>query len=504
MPGAAPRRPPPVAGQAAPTDGTAMSPTSAPATRICPVILSGGSGTRLWPMSREAYPKQLLALTGAHSLLQETVGRVSAAERFSAPLLICNNEHRFIVAQQLREIGVTARAIVLEPMGRNTAPAVAAAAIILAAEDAQALMLVLPSDHVIEDGAAFDEAVARAAQAAADGGLVTFGITPDAPETGYGYIKRGAEIKGCAGCHSVAAFVEKPDLETARSYLADGGYAWNSGMFLFSARALLAELGRLEPEMLAGCRAAVEAAEHDLDFVRLAERPFAAIAARSLDYAVMERTERAVVVPAEIGWNDVGSWSALWDIGKRDGDGNVLSGDVVTHDVANSYIRSEGGRLVAALGIDDLIIVATDDAVLVMPKGRAQDTRRIVDLLKEAGRQEPVFHPRVYRPWGFYQGVHDGERFQVKRISVNVGAALSLQMHHHRAEHWIVVNGTARVTRNNETFLLNENESTYIPPHAVHRLENPGRVPLNLIEVQSGSYLGEDDIIRLEDVYGRD
>ncbi len=471
--------------------------------RIIPVILSGGTGTRLWPMSRESFPKQLLALTSERSLLQETVARVVNPSRFAPPMIVCNGEHRFIIAEELKQIGVTPHSIVLEPVGRNTAPAVAAAALMLAEEDAQALMLVLPSDHTIADEAAFQRAVAAAAAAAGNGALITFGIKPTAAETGYGYIHRGAPLKRHAGCFEVAEFVEKPDAATAARYLAAGDYDWNSGMFLFSPASYLDELERLEPEMLDACRAAVTGAEKDLDFLRLAADAFGRSPSRSIDYAVMEHTRRAVVVPAEMGWSDIGSWKALWDIGARDGSGNVLVGDVEAIDSADSYLRSES-RLLATIGVRDMIVVATDDVVLVLPKHRAQDVRMLVEALKSRNRAEADVHPRVYRPWGYYQTVHAGDRFQVKRITVNVGASLSLQLHRHRAEHWIVANGAARVTRGEDVFMLNENESTFIPPNTRHRLENPGKVPLNLIEVQSGSYLGEDDIVRFEDDYGRD
>lgn len=470
--------------------------------QISPVILSGGSGTRLWPMSRESYPKQLLPLTGDRSLLQETAERAHNSGRFGAPTVVCNAEHRFIVAQQLRDIGQTPKAILLEPVGRNTAPAAAVAAIMLAREDENALVLLLPSDHAVADPLAFQSAVTTAAGAALDGALVTFGIKPGGPETGYGYIRRGEAIKGHNGCYKIGEFVEKPDLETAKSYLSAGGYDWNSGMFLFTAKRYLEELERLEPEIVAQCQKAMETAETDLDFVRIAEAPFAACPSKSIDYAVMEHTNQAAVVPADMGWNDVGSWTALWDDGAKDGSNNVVVGDVLTFDTSGSYLRSEG-PLITALGVEDLVVVATADAILVMPKNRAQDVRTIVDALKTRGREEATMHPRVHRPWGYYQTVHEGERFQVKRITVNTGASLSLQSHHHRAEHWIVVNGAATVRRGNEEFVLNENESTYIPPNTLHRLENPGKMPLNLIEVQSGSYLGEDDIVRYEDNYGR-
>ena len=468
---------------------------------IHPVILSGGAGTRLWPMSREAYPKQLLALASERSLLQDTVGRITGA-RFAAPLIVCNAEHRFVIAEQLRQSDVKPRGIVLEPAGRNTAPAVAVAAMMLAAEDPDALMLVLPSDHVIGDIPAFHGAVETAARAAAIGRLVMFGITPTVPEVGYGYVERGAALDGADGVFAVKGFVEKPDLQRAQQFVASGKHAWNGGMFLFPAALYLAELERLDPEMVKLSRAALDGATGDLDFTRLAAEPFDKIAGRSIDYAVMEHTDKAAVVPASFGWSDVGSWSSLWDIAERDANGNGVVGDVIAVDAVDSYLRSEG-RLLAAVGVQGLVVVATEDAVLVLPKERAQDVRRITDVLKQQGRAELGLHPRVYRPWGFYQGIHQGDRFQVKRITVSTGQSLSLQMHHHRAEHWIVVNGTAKVTRGEDTFLLHENESTYIPPSTKHRLENPGKVPLNLIEVQSGTYLGEDDIVRFEDIYNR-
>ena len=479
-----------------------MSANDASPVKIVPVILSGGAGSRLWPLSRESFPKQLLPLTSEHSLLQETAGRISDRAMFAPPIVVCNAEHRFVIAQQLSDIGIEPDAIILEPAAKNTAPAVAVAALRLAERAPETQLLVLPSDHSIEDAVEFASAVRTASYAAADGALVTFGIKPTRAETGYGYIQRGKRFGTREGCFAVEAFVEKPDAATARTYVEDGGHDWNSGMFLFTAEAYLAELEAFEPDIFSGCRAALRAATTDLDFLRLAEAPFAAMPSRSIDYAVMERTERAAVVPAAMGWSDVGSWTSLWEIGAKDVKGNVLMGDVVARDVKNSYIRTDG-PLVAVLGLDDIVVISTGDAVLVLPKSRAQDVKSLVDILKSSKRDAATHHSRVYRPWGFYQSLHDGDRFQVKRITVNVGASLSLQMHHHRAEHWIVVNGTAEVTRGNEQFVLNENESTYISPCTVHRLANPGKVPLNLIEVQSGAYLGEDDIVRYEDSYGR-
>jgi mannose-1-phosphate guanylyltransferase/mannose-6-phosphate isomerase len=471
--------------------------------KIHPVILSGGSGTRLWPRSRTAYPKQFLKLITHNSLLQDTAARVSDPGAFARPLVVCNEEHRFIIAEQLREIGVAPSHIMLEPVARNTAPAVAVAAAILAAEDPGALMLVLAADHAIEDEVMFRNAISVAAGAAAEGFLVTFGIKPSRPETGYGYILRGKRLGTREGCFAVESFVEKPDRATAEKYLAAGGYFWNSGMFLFSASAFLDECDRYEPEIRKAAEGAVADAKRDLDFLRLAREPFAAAPSKSIDYAVMERTDRAAVVPADIGWNDVGSWASIWEIGKKDAHGNVLDGKVLALETKNSLISSNDGPLVAALGVDNLAVVATSDAVLVLPLDRAQDVKSVIDRLRSEHREEATVHPRVYRPWGYYQTLHDGDRFQVKRITVNPGAALSLQRHHHRAEHWVVVNGIAEVTRDEETFVLHENESVYLPPLAVHRLANPGKIPLNLIEVQSGSYLGEDDIERFEDTYGR-
>ncbi|MDA0704731.1 MAG: mannose-1-phosphate guanylyltransferase/mannose-6-phosphate isomerase [Proteobacteria bacterium] len=467
---------------------------------INPVILSGGAGTRLWPLSRPHFPKQFIALTSGRTMLQETALRVSDPAVFAAPVVVCSDEHRFVVAEQMRAVGPAPAAIMLEPVARNTAPAIAAAADWLGGGDA--LMLVLPSDHVIRDTAAFRAAVNRAATAAEAGWLVTFGIAPDQPETGYGYIARGAALEGCDGAYKVARFTEKPDAETAARYLAQGDHAWNSGMFLFRADTYLAELERLQPAMAESCRRAVSAARGDLDFLRLDEAAFAACDSASIDYAVMEHTERAAVVPADLGWSDVGSWSALWDAVERDTDGNAAIGTVVAVDSHNNYLRADG-PLIAGLGLEDMVVVTTADAVLVAPKNRAQEVRALYDALRAAGHDEADQHRKVFRPWGSYEGIDSGTGFQVKHITVKSGQKLSLQKHHHRAEHWIVVRGRARVTRDKESFVLEANQSTYIPVGAVHRLENIGDIPLDLIEVQSGDYLGEDDIERLEDQYGR-
>ncbi len=466
---------------------------------IHPVVLSGGSGTRLWPLSRAAYPKQLMPLVGERSLLQETIHRVDDARQFAGPVLICNDEHRFLVAEQLRELGCKPEAIVLEPIGRNTAPAVAVAAL-MAQPDS--VLLILPSDHHIVDAATFRTAIAVAAKAAEAGSLVTFGIKPTTPETGYGYIRRGAALASTKGAYKVAAFVEKPDAPTAEKYLAAGDYLWNSGMFVFRADRFLEELAKFEPAMLAAVKEAVAGATRDLDFIRLGKDHFAKATSKSIDYAVMEKTKDAAVVPADMGWSDVGSWAALWDVAKRDSQGNALVGDVIAADVTNSYIRSES-RLVTAVGLDNIVLIETVDAVMAVGRDRAQDIRLIVDKLQKAERGERLAHRRVYRPWGSYETVDIDEGFQVKRLVVNPGARLSLQKHARRAEHWVVVRGTARVTRDRDVYDLHANQSTYIPLGAVHRLENPGTEILHLIEVQSGDYLGEDDIVRLEDNYGR-
>ena len=470
---------------------------------IHPVILSGGSGTRLWPLSREHFPKQLLPLAGERSMIQETALRAREAG-LAAPIVVCNAEHRFAIAEQMRAAGVAPAALLLEPVARNTAAAVAAAAAHLAATGAPEgdMLLVLPSDHVILDRPAFAAAVARAATAAGLGRLVTFGIEPTAPETGYGYISAGVALAGAPGAHDVARFVEKPDLATAQGYLAAGGWSWNSGMFLFPLGAFRAELAAHAPDVARAAAAAVAGAARDLDFVRLDREAFAAAPSISIDYAVMEKTRLAAVVPASLGWSDVGSWSALWEIGARDADGNLAQGDVLSERTRNSYLRAEHG-LLAAVGIEDTIVVALKDAVLVASRDEAQHVKAIVDRLKKAGRGEATTHPRVYRPWGSYETVDRGERFQVKRIIVNPGQRISLQKHARRAEHWVCVQGVARVTRGEDILTLRENMSTYIPVGCVHRLENPGSEPVHIIEVQSGDYLGEDDIVRIEDSYGR-
>jgi mannose-1-phosphate guanylyltransferase/mannose-6-phosphate isomerase len=482
---------------------------------VVPVILSGGSGTRLWPLSRELYPKQLLPLVGEQTMLQETVTRMRGLADLGAPLVICNESHRFLVAEQLRAIRVKPSAIVLEPVGRNTAPAVAVAALLAGAGGEDPTLLVLPADHVITDSTALRAAVQAGAALAESGRLLTFGIVPDKPETGYGYIRAGfalevpgprSQVQGADQspftAFSVAEFIEKPDLSTARAYVESGDYYWNSGMFMFRASTFLAELERFAPEMLAACRTAVAAAARDLDFTRLDAEAFAACPGSSIDYAVMEKTAAAAVIPLDAGWSDVGSWSALWEVGARDADGNVVKGDVLTKDVRNCYLHAST-RLLAVVGVEDHVIVETGDAVLVARKDRVQDVKAIVELLKLNQRDEALLHRRVNRPWGAYECIDAAERFQVKHITVHPGATLSLQMHHHRAEHWVVVKGTARVTRGEEVLTLSENQSTYIPLGVTHRLENPGKIPLELIEVQSGSYLGEDDIVRFEDNYGR-
>jgi mannose-1-phosphate guanylyltransferase/mannose-6-phosphate isomerase len=466
---------------------------------LVPVILSGGAGTRLWPLSRELYPKQLLALVGSQTMLQDTVQRLQGLE-VSAPMVVCNEAHRFLVAEQLRAIDCKPRAIVLEPVGRNTAPAIALAAhATLAGEEGDPLLLVLPADHVIPDVAAFHSAIEVASVSARDGALVTFGIVPTTAETGYGYIRRGNLT---AGSYRIAEFVEKPDLARAQAFVSSGEYYWNSGMFLFRARRYLEELERFAPDIAAACGNSFAGAVRDLDFTRIDPAVFRDCRSESIDYAVMERTADAVVVPLQAGWSDVGNWTSLHAACQHDARGNALVGDVMVEDTHDSYIYSSS-RLVATVGLRDHVVVETKDAVLVAPKDRVQDVKKLVERIKSGGRYEHSLHREVFRPWGSYDSIDVGERFQVKRLMVHPGGVLSLQMHHHRAEHWVVVSGTARITRGDETYLLEENQSTFIPIGVRHRIENPGRIPLHIIEVQSGTYLGEDDIVRLEDRYGR-
>ncbi|PKG84464.1 mannose-1-phosphate guanylyltransferase/mannose-6-phosphate isomerase [Colwellia sp. 75C3] len=465
---------------------------------ITPVIMAGGSGSRLWPLSRSLYPKQFLALTGELTMLQTTIQRLSNLE-VNAPLVICNEEHRFIVAEQLRELDITG-SIILEPVGRNTAPAIALAAEVTV-DDNDPLLLVLAADHVIQNTDAFTDAVKNALPLAQAGKLVTFGIVPTQAHTGYGYIKRGNSVSDSSG-YDVNAFVEKPDPQTAANYVESGEYYWNSGMFLIKASRYLQELQKYRPEIFNACKKALEHTTHDNDFVRLDAEAFALCPDESVDYAVMENTTDAVVVPLDAGWNDIGAWSALWEVNEKDEEGNATFGDTILQDTTNSLIHG-GERLIATVGLDNVVIVDTKDALLVACKDKVQDVKKIVEKLKAEKRSEFKVHREVYRPWGKYDSIDNGERYQVKRITVNPGEKLSSQMHHHRAEHWIVVSGTASVTNGEKIFLVTENESTYIPIGIVHALENPGKVPLEMIEVQSGSYLGEDDIVRFEDRYGR-
>ncbi|TVR57289.1 MAG: mannose-1-phosphate guanylyltransferase/mannose-6-phosphate isomerase [Candidatus Competibacteraceae bacterium] len=468
---------------------------------IVPVILSGGSGTRLWPLSREAYPKQFLPLVDQNTMLQNTALRIVGLADATAPLVVCNEEHRFMVAEQLRAIGIQPAAVILEPVGRNTAPAVAVAALHAQREDVDPLLLILPADHVIADVGGFRAAIQRVAPHAAAGRLITFGIVPTAPEIGYGYIKAGAALDD-SGVSAVERFVEKPDPATAQRYLDSADYFWNSGMFMFRASTFLAELERFAPAMLAACQQALTAGRSDTDFLWLDRTTFTACPKDSIDYAVMEKTDRAVVMPLTVGWNDVGSWSALWEVGERDADGNITRGDVIGVDTRDSYVDATS-RLVATVGVEHLVVVETPDAVLVATKDRVQEVKMIVDQLKARQRSEGRNHRKVYRPWGHYDSIDFDRRFQVKRIMIRPGACISSQMHHHRAEHWVVVSGAARVNCGADEFLLTENQSTYIPVGIPHRLTNPGKIPLEIIEVQSGSYLGEDDIVRFEDIYGR-
>ena len=466
---------------------------------LTPVILSGGVGSRLWPISRELHPKQLLPLAGELSMLQATLHRTGGLEA-SAPVVVCNEEHRFMVAEQLRQVELGSSAIILEPEGRNTAPAVALAALQAIKIDPEAVLLVLPADHLIQDVEAFVAAIGKALPQAEQGFMMTFGIKPGSPETGYGYIKRGDAL--ATDIYHLNRFVEKPDEETAQAYLEDGSYLWNSGMFLLNATAYLEELEKYAPQMLSSCVKAMSAADTDMDFVRPGRAAFLDCPSDSIDYAVMEHTDRGAVVSLDCGWNDIGAWSALWDVAERDEQGNACRGDVIADNCSNSYFRSES-RLLAACGVDNLVVVETADAVLVADRHNVQDVKNIVSQLKQQDRPEASLHRLVYRPWGSYESLVNADRFQVKRIVVNPGGILSLQKHHHRAEHWIVVQGTAEVTCEDEVFMLGVDESTYIPLGHKHRLANRGHQPLELIEVQSGDYLGEDDIVRYEDVYGR-
>ncbi|TBM12051.1 mannose-1-phosphate guanylyltransferase/mannose-6-phosphate isomerase [Hafnia paralvei] len=477
-------------------------------SKIIPVILCGGNGSRLWPLSRVLYPKQFLSLQGGESMLQATILRLKNL-KCENPLVICNEEHRFLVAEQLREIGKLSNNIILEPVGKNTAPAVALAALAskYTEEDGDALLLVLAADHVIDNEDAFIEALVHAVSIAENGKLITFGIVPNVAETGYGYIRRGSEfhLKNDSSkviSYSVSEFVEKPDLIKAQQYLDCGEYYWNSGMFLFRADRYIEELEKFRPDILCACEQAIAKIDKDLDFVRIDEKAFINCPDISIDYAVMENTSDAIVVPLDAGWSDVGSWSSLWDISDKDEYGNVARGDVISLRTKNSYIYAESS-LIATLGVDNLVIIQTKDAVLIADRKASQEVKNIVEKLKHQGRHEHYSHREIYRPWGKYDSIDSGERYQVKRITVNPGESLSLQMHHHRSEHWVVVAGTARVLLGNKESIISENESIYIPLGVAHRLENPGRIPLDLIEVRSGSYLEEDDIIRFKDLYGR-
>lgn len=478
-----------------------MSSTS-PSLPIHPVILSGGVGSRLWPLSREAYPKQFLDVAaGGRTLVQQTLERLVDLPGLAAPMVVCNQAHRFLVAEQLRDSPLGTARILLEPVGRNTAPAVAVAALQALQTSDDAILAVFPADHLVAQPAHLCEAVTQAIEAAHAGGLVTFGVVPHRPETGYGYIEAGETVGG-GPARAVRQFVEKPDAETARVYLDSGRFYWNSGMFVMRASAYLQALRTHAPAILEACEAAVAGAEQDMDFVRLDAAAFERCPTESIDYAVMEPTDAAVTLALDAGWSDLGSWATLMEAAERDAAGNALMGDVLTRDSHNNYVRAES-RLVATVGLEDHVVVETADSVLVAPRGQVHAVKGIVEQLRADGRSEALEHREVHRPWGSYEGLVRAARFQVKRIIVHPGSRLSLQMHHHRAEHWVVVQGTARVTRGDEEFLLGEDQSTYIPLGTVHRLENPGMIPLELVEVQSGSYLGEDDIVRIEDRYGR-
>ena len=465
-----------------------------------PVIMAGGSGTRLWPLSRQLNPKQFLPLVDPDlTMLQATIQRLDGLEH-ATPRLICNENHRFLAAEQLRQLGLEGANIILEPVGRNTAPAIALAALQALSEQTDPIMLVLAADHLIQDVNAFHQSIAKALVLAESGKLVTFAITPTHPETGYGYLQMGAPVG--EGGFEVSRFVEKPDLATAQDYLAQGSYFWNSGMFMFRASRYIQELERFQPKIVSVCREALAKGAQDMHFTRVDSAIFSSSPDDSIDYAVMEKTSDAVMVPLNAGWSDIGSWSAIWDSGEKNEQGNLFKGDVLSENTSDSYVHATH-RLVTTVGVENLIIVETKDAVLVAHKDHVQDVKKIVDQLKGCKRQEHTSHREVYRPWGVYDSIDNGERYQVKRITVKPGEKLSVQMHHHRAEHWVVVSGTARVTNGEKTYLVTENQSTYIPIGQIHALENPGMIPLELIEVQSGSYLGEDDIVRFEDIYGR-
>ncbi|HEN3619090.1 TPA: mannose-1-phosphate guanylyltransferase/mannose-6-phosphate isomerase [Yersinia enterocolitica] len=469
---------------------------------LLPVIMAGGTGSRLWPMSRELYPKQFLRLHGVNSMLQETVNRLEGIS-VREPVVICNEEHRFLVAEQLRQINKLSHNIILEPVGRNTAPAIALAALNAISQGDDPIMLVLAADHIINDCDAFHQAITDAIPFAKKESLVTFGIVPTGPETGYGYIQRGeSTVNDISEAFKVKRFVEKPNLETAEQYINSGEYYWNSGMFMFRAKRYIQELDKFRPDILEACKAAMKDSDSDKDFITIDKDKFSACPDESIDYAVMEQTSNAVVVPLDAGWSDVGSWSALWDVSNKDKLGNAVTGDTFLHDTQNCYINTDE-KLVAAVGVDNLVIVSTKDAVLVVDKSKVQDVKKIVEHLKQTKRSEYRRHRETYRPWGRCDIVVNEQRFNVNRITVKPGGAFSMQMHHHRAEHWIVLSGTAKVTIGDKTFLITENQSTFIPIGSLHMLENPGKIPLELIEVQSGSYLGDDDIIRVKDHYGR-
>ncbi|MBN7824822.1 mannose-1-phosphate guanylyltransferase/mannose-6-phosphate isomerase [Bowmanella dokdonensis] len=466
-----------------------------------PIVMAGGTGSRLWPKSRAAFPKQFLSLTSDQSMLQDTLTRLDGLET-EAPIFVCNEAHRFIVAEQLLQAHLQHDGILLEPVGRNTAPAIALAALHATKQGQDPVLLVLAADHIIDNPEAFHQAIKDAEQLAQQDKLVTFGVVPTSAHTGYGYIRQGGAINGSSNGSQVAEFVEKPDLPTAERYVKSGDYLWNSGMFMFKASRYLQELEKHAPDIYSVCKAAIDTESQDLDFVRVDAETFADCPSDSIDYAVMEKTDAAAVVPLDAGWSDVGSWSSLWEVQKKNAQGNVIRGDAILENVHNSYINAEQ-RLISVVGLNDVVVVETKDAVLVAHKDKVQDIKKVVDKLKAEKRPEFEFHREVFRPWGSYDSLDQGSRFQVKRIKVKPGEKLSVQMHHHRAEHWIVVAGTAKVTCDDKTFLLTENESTYIPIGTVHSLENPGKIILELIEVQSGSYVGEDDIVRFSDRYGR-